>query len=176
MIYLLAIVFAAAVYVDHLRRFDHETKILSHRYRLYEIRDYLRTAAMRGEVDSRHWVFQYLDSTIAKTIVNLPRLNIWQSLVGVWAYRNDEQMQRRARHLELELSKPQNAFYERAYTLYFAELMLFLFDRHISLRAVLRSVAATLALSEQFKRTAKRAVKVQTESPEASTLSDVCPV
>src|SRR5881227_3473474 len=102
MIYLLMSALLVAYLLDRLHALRISGKVIRHRYRLYEIRDSLREAAMTGRVDPHHWIFQYLDSSIAKTIGQFPGISLWQSL-SVWlTYRRDSRVEDAAQQLSRE--------------------------------------------------------------------------
>lgn len=75
MAYLVLIVLVASITVDRLHRTHIQNRTLASKYRLFEIRDYLRESASRGEVNPKNWVFQFLDSSISKTISRINDLN-----------------------------------------------------------------------------------------------------
>jgi len=163
MLYLLISVLLVAYLLDCLHALRISDKAIRHRYRLYEIRDSLREAAMIGRVDPHHWVFQYLDSSIAKTIDQLPRISLWQSL-GVWlTYRRDDRVEAAAQQLNRELQKEENTFYGKIYVLYGATIITYLMDRHILFRWAMRNWA---------KRGLQAAARVQRVAPATSTLME----
>lgn len=163
MIYLLMSVMLVVYLLDCLHALRISDKALRHRYRLYELRDALREAAMTGRINPRSWVFQYLDSSIAKTIDQLPRISLWQSL-GVWlTYRKDSRVEAAAESLNQELEKKENNFYRQMYVLYGATIITYLMDRHIVLR---------LALRNRVRRSLQAAARVQRIAPATSTLME----
>lgn len=118
---------------------------------------------MTGRVDPRHWIFQYLDSSIAKTIDQLPGISLWQSL-GVWlTYRRDSRVEAAAQQLNRELQKEENTFYGKVYVLYGATIITYLMDRHILFRWAMRNWA---------KRGLQAAARVQRVAPATSTLME----
>lgn len=163
MIYLLMSVVLVAYLLDCLHALRISDKATRHRYRLYEIRDALREAAITGRINPRSWVFQYLDSSIAKTIDQLPRISLWQSL-GVWlTYRKDLRVEEAAESLNRELQKEENDFYRQVYVLYGATIITHLMDRHLVFR---------LAMRNRAKRSLQAAARVQRVAPATSTLME----
>src|SRR6266700_1881085 len=82
--------------------------VRQHQDRLFALRDSLREQAVRKPSIARNWVFQYLDSTIAKSISLLPKLSIWHALALMIAHRNDSGLERLVKQLNHEYDKPQN--------------------------------------------------------------------
>jgi hypothetical protein len=163
MIYLLMSVVLVAYLLDCLHALRISDKAIRHRYRLYELRDALREAAITGRINPRSWVFQYLDSSISKTIDQLPRISLWQSL-GVWlTYRRDPRVEEAAESLNEELQREENNFYRQMYVLYGAMIITYLMDRHIVLR---------LALRNGVQRSLQAAARVQRVAPATSTLME----
>jgi hypothetical protein len=157
----LAILYA----LDRLHSLRREGQILDYRYQLYEIRDHIREAAMKGEVDCRNWVFMYLDSSLVKTIDALPRISLWQTLVTYIAHRKDEHLKEAARHLERELNKPANKFLRDAYTLYVAAMIMYLMERHALYSLIAKNLLRAVS-------SLQRAGKLQTQARSTSTLVD----
>lgn len=163
MLYLILSILLVACLLDCLRLLRISDKAVRHQYRLYEIRDYLREAAMTGQVDPRDWVFQYLDSSIAKTIDQLSGISLWQSL-GLWlVYGRDVRVAAASRNLALELSKEENGLYRDVYTLYGATITTYLMDRHLLFRLLMLNV---------LRKSLQAAARVQRETPATSTLLD----
>jgi|HubBroStandDraft_6_1064221.scaffolds.fasta_scaffold52555_7 hypothetical protein len=146
-----------------------------HAFRLYALRDELRAAVIDGRVRSSNWVFQYLDSSIAKTIAALPSFTIWSLLYIAVTYRGDRRIKRAAAHLARELEKPENACLADLHTRHIDILGEFLLARHFVLRLVVASLEGLLEsirAGQRLLRLWQRALELSTETPETSTLAD----
>ena len=165
-------------YYDTLRKLALNTKTLKCRYLLYALRDELREQVIARKVNSQNWVFQYLDSSLAKTISALGEVTIWHAFALYRMHRNDPRVTRAIQQLHNELQKPQNAPLEQIYKSYQKILGNYLLRRHpISLGIVLSNWLTYLLITEylreevaRLKAAWRRAVKMFTEVPETSTL------
>jgi hypothetical protein len=124
---------ALAIFFDYIVRIHTSTIVRRHQFRLYAVRDELRAAAIRGEIDPRNWVYQYLDSSIAKTITHLGRVTIWL-LLSTYLRARKSQYQAAHQQLVRELEKPQHSVLKQFQKRYEWELLRFLLERHLSLR------------------------------------------
>lgn len=165
MLFLLLSVILMVFLLDRLHSLRIADKALRHQYRLYSVRDALREAAMNGDVNPRSWVFQYLDSSIAKTIDHLPEVSLWQALALWLAYRHDTEIMEAEKQLARELQKPGNEFFREIHIFYQAMVISYLMDRHI----IFRMFVANLLL---LRRGVQAAARVQTKAPSTSTLME----
>ena len=74
---LLALGFLFCLLLEGVRRQKKEVLVLKYKYQFFALRDELREYAIENPEIAKNWVFQYLDSTIAKTIKLLPKLSLW---------------------------------------------------------------------------------------------------
>lgn len=165
MLYTILLTLLLIYSLDRLHSSRVENQVLRFQYRLYEIRDHLREAAMKGEVDCQNWVFQYLDSSIAKTIDILPQVSLWQGLALWYTYRNDPKTQAAVEHLDKALKKPENKFLGKIYHLYAGILILYLWERHFVYSFTLVKLAKAVT-------SLQKAGQSQVHSPGTSTLVD----
>ena len=168
-----AVAFVLLLFMESARRQHRETLALQYRYALFAIRDDLREQAMKHPEVATNWVFQYLDSTIAKSISLLPALSIWQLLGLFMTHRNDDSVEKLRAKLEFEYKKPQNLQFKKVEEKLMATIGEFLIDRHIL--ALVLSVSALVlpfALVQGIQKIRRRSLELVVESPETSTLSD----
>lgn len=159
----------ALEYLFLLRR---NSVVLQHQFRLYALRDELRGAVMRGEVQANNWVFQYLDSSLAKTINALPSVSFWRvgSMVLFSSY--EPKLKIRLDHLFGELKKQENEALTKIYLHYLAEIGFFLSKRHGTLWVMVSSVFRLLKLGKWLKEKFRLAKEILTAAPETSTLPE----
>ena len=167
--------FFAAVLLDRLFRFKTASIVLKHQFRLYALRDSLRESAMHGKVKPSNWVFQYLDSSIAKSIRVLPHLSLWRVMVMMFIHRpNKERLRVAQEHLHRELKKPENQELMKIYLHYMAEFGFFLFTRHSTISTPGRSIFRAIKAGQYLKAQWRKAKEFLTEAPETSTLPEFC--
>lgn len=168
MIFLLIFALFAAALLQRARQEYQAGIVERHAFALFALRDELREAGSSGALRANHWLFAYLDSSIARSIAVLPAVNVWTLMTLVATKRRDERLQRSVRQLTLELQKPCNAGFNEIHERYFQELADYLLDRHLVVRAVVKSLEAV----ESIHRRWQNAVELFTEAPETSTLPD----
>ncbi len=165
MLYLILSILLLVFLFDRLHSLRIADKALRHQYQLYAVRDGLREAAMTGHVNARNWVFQYLDSSIAKTIDRLPEVSMWQALALWLAYRHNSEIREADKHLRRELEKPENEIFKDAFVFYQAILISYLMDRHLVFRLFIKGL-----LLRRGIQAVQAAARVQTRAPTTSTL------
>jgi hypothetical protein len=168
-------VLASVALLDRVHADQDLEKAEKHIFRLYALRDELREAVMDGRVRCTNWVFQYLDSSIAKSIAALPTFTIWSLVYVAATYRGDERIKRAAYHLGRELEKQENACLANVHTRYIDVVGEYLLARHAILRlvvAALKSLLVSIFAAQRLLRMWQRALELSTEAPETSTLSD----
>jgi hypothetical protein len=153
----------------------HAHLVQKHSFHLYALRDELREAAIDGRARSSNWVFEYLDSSIAKTIAALPTLTVWALLYFTVAYHGDARIRSAVQHLDRALEKPENACLAVVHEKYVEAIGDFLVGRHVSVRAILWLIPwlfASIRIAQRLQRSWQRALQLSTEVPETSTLSE----
>jgi len=166
---------AGLAMLQYLRTLDRETTVLRNRFRLYALRDDLRECVMDGRISANNWVFQYLDSSIAKTIDFLGNLTLWTAVANVEKHRHDERLARASFHLENELKKTENECLSGVRDGYVESLMTFFKERHPTMELLSWNVFVVMVIGAVVLRKLRTLVVLQTESPETSTLEDFVP-
>ena len=78
---------------------------LKFKYRLYELRDELRTLAINQEVDCDNWLFEYFDRSLSKAISQHYHITLfWLASLG-YKYRNDKDLHELSRIITSEFKK-----------------------------------------------------------------------
>lgn len=163
---------AAFIALDKAHRMDIDSTIREHQFRLYMLRDELREAAMKKQIDPKNWIFLYLDSSLAKTISVLGRITVWHVLLTGLTSQKDESARRAVVQLQTELSKPANATFRDFHNKYVSEVGLFLVDRHKALKITLFNLLAVIRVGQYLHRQGKRLLEYQMATRETSTLRD----
>ena len=163
------------IFLDRLRRVHVDTVVRKHQFALYALRDELREATLQGKIDPRNWVFQYLDSSIVKTISYLKNVNLWRLLFVALTYRRDPRFLIARKNLQRELEKPSNQFLADIHDKYAFVLVGFMISRHTSLKVFLINLFAAIKTRQYLKRKFDRLIEFLTDLPETSTLADHFP-
>lgn len=169
-VFLLMILFL----LDRLHCLRVSTTVFRYQCRLFEVRDHLREGVTGGQVNPSHWVFQYLDSTLVKTIDSLDRLTLWR-VVSIALSSSEPGARKALKALDAELSKAGNEYVRKAYSMYQGLLVLYLIDRHPVLGFLGRCVfhIANFGLYVQAKF--QQAANITASAHETSTLAEFAP-
>lgn len=73
------------------RNLYHRRLITKHRYKLYAVRDGLRRVVIEGQAKKDSWIFNYLDSSISKSIQYLDCLNLYTLISLAYKLRNSDE-------------------------------------------------------------------------------------
>ncbi len=163
------------IFLDRLRRMRVDTIVRQHQFALYALRDDLREAVLKGEIDPKNWVFQYLDSSIVKTIRYLKNINLWRLLFVAATYRRNRRFLAAREYLQHELEKPSNKFLADIRKKYIYALGYFFINRHPTLKISLLNLFAAIETAQYLKRKWDRLMELLTEVPETSTLEEHVP-
>lgn len=146
-----------------------ETKVLKYSNCLYALRDELRERVIQGDINKNDWVFDYLDSSITKTITQLSKISFYTLLIIYLIRNRDPYFNKAQKHLERALKKPGKAPIKNIHDRYVKILDNYILDKHlISLTSLPFSIWLTT------KGIYKNLTKQATEYPEFSTLYDYC--
>ena len=156
--------------LDRMFRLRQSNVILKHRFKLYALRDALRESAVRGDIKSSNWVFQYLDSSIAKSIDVLPRVSIWRAAVMTVFKRKDAKHAILVDHLWRELAKPENTQLKKVFLHYVAETGYFIACRHDTVYFFVSTLFRMIKCSKWLNSKYKVIKYAVTTAPETSTL------
>jgi hypothetical protein len=160
-----------AMYSD-LRAERRRTFLTERRYKLYALRDELRTRAVSHPEFGKGWLFEYLDSTIAKAIVLLPYFSVWRlAFIDV---SHHEQLKQLNEKLEIERARPYNRGLESIVQEFANQINKFLFHRHWLLSKIAKAISATSSLVRvRLIAWKQRSVATALVAPETSTLCQV---
>jgi hypothetical protein len=165
--------FVLLLFLESARRQHREALALQYQYALFAIRDDLREHAMKDPAVAKNWVFQYLDSTIAKSLSLLPDLSVWQLLGLFMTHRNDRATETLRARLEFEYKKPRNHIFREVEEKLIKTMGEYLVERHIL--ALFLSVSALVlpvTIVRAMRAIERRSLELVVESPETSTLCD----
>ncbi len=173
---LIALAFAFILILESTRRQRKEVLVQDYQYRLFALRDQLRECAIKDQSMAKNWVFQYLDSTIAKSIRLMPRLSIWLMLGLLITYRNDKKIERLGMHLQHEFEKPQNAELRKIEASFTDILSHYIVSRHILMLLISAIVVfLPVRIANAIARLQERSLELIVEAPETSTLGKFAP-
>ena len=128
---LLVIAFYVFIYMyEGAKKAKLETLQQDYRYRLFALRDHLRESAIDGKLDKDSWVFDYLDTSITKTINLLPRLTVWVFALVFNRNRDKPDFKKVKEILIEELRKPENRNMKLIHKGFIVTLDSYLKERH----------------------------------------------
>jgi hypothetical protein len=174
MIYAAIYLLLLLVVLDRVHSLSLSTDVFRYQCRLFEIRDNLREGVVNGSVDPSHWVFHYLDSTIVKTIDSLGSLTLWR-IIGLALSGVDSTTIRAQEALTVELDKSGNEYVKKVYTMYNSMVTLYLIERSVAIKTILRCLLGVVDLREHAQRQVRKIVCITTTAAETSTLAEFAP-
>jgi len=152
-----------------LRASSLECLKLRTRFRLFSLRDRLRSAAIAGEIPYSE-LFDYLDTTFTLTIDCLDRINVWEGTALIIYYRNDQELRAAHKWANIEFDRKENRKFSQFYKEYGTEIADFLRARHASIRTGFRVLKAIDVAFSSIARFRSEIVDIFGRAPETSTL------
>ncbi len=143
-----------------------ESLRLDVRFKLFALRDELRSAAVSGDVPKNRW-FDYLDTSITKSIDVLPHLNVWEALALMYSYANDESVLDAQLELGKALEQEENQGLKKIYGMYLRYMVDLLVDRHKTSGSVVMGLAQMMG---RVLNLTQKLAAILTSAPETSTL------
>ena len=154
-------------------RYKHHAYVaMRFKYTLYNLRDRLRMLAIHGILSTDHWAFDYLDSTLSKSISKHKFLTLFSLVFLHRKYKDDKNLFQLSEQLELEFDKcPQLKEIQKEYTAAIAE---YITEQHfvsyyVFIRPILAVVFGTKMLMNKISQYSNSALIY----PETSISSDL---
>ena len=144
------------------------------RFGLFEIRDVLRDAAIDEEISYSKW-FDYMDTTLTRTLDRVEAVNPWMAAGFALTHRNDPAVKDGLHELKEALQRPENKKIARVYAMYTEFLMKFL---KVRFPISWPLVAITFAMfikdrnSDSVQEEERKLAPVFSVSPATSTFSE----
>lgn len=140
-----------------VRRGRTDMLIQGTRFRLFEIRDILREAAINAHVSAENPLFKYLDTSLSKTARNVSEINVTGFLkrfaAGEIRFRMGDEHVQALNRLHDDLQKPGNEKFAEVHRMYSECLGDFIAHRHpILLRVLIRGLFFVLEKNEDRPR------------------------
>lgn len=129
-----------ALIVLAIWRKKHQEKVrLQFVYSLYHLRDDLRRAAIKGEVDKNSWLFEYYDNTFSKMIKESYYITLMRVILGIIKNEDNEEWKMQRRELESQIS--QNIYYSNIQTKYTKIVKNYIIEQHkVSLISIIAPI------------------------------------
>lgn len=145
-----------------------------YRYKLFQLRDKLRQHAIDGKVNPHKSSFNYLDTTISKTVSELEYTNLYTIILLNIYHKNDLKSSQSARtQLQKEINN--NSGLKEIEEIYISLIKDYLIKRHfvirISLLMGIFSLLLTLGFIRKIKKFFKRTIDGVLYYPETSTIT-----
>ena len=144
------------------------------KYRLFELRDKLRDNVIKGNINKNNWAFDYIDSSISKSINGLDGLNLWRAILLFSLHRKDERLNEFRANFNKQLEKNNNL--SLIYTEYGQLITRYILSKHgltftISAMGLLPVIMSAFMIKQSINM-ANKAVKELRNFPETSTSND----
>lgn len=140
------------------------------RFDLFALRDELRAAAITGEAPLNQW-FEYLDTTLTKSIDNIESLNLWEAMALLIAHGRDASIQRAYDRLLAALRQPENRKLAEIHGKLVSVHGQFLASRHRGPMVTIVGLAKLAVSTDRLiDRCRDRIERILASAPETSTL------
>jgi hypothetical protein len=159
--------FIAFLYAQYAFRInqDYDTK-----FKLFVLRDELRTLAIAKQICPKDRLFKYIDSSLSKSICHISLINLWQMLILYISNRRRQEYKVISNELFDELILPKNKIYQQFYEKFGRILFDHLKGQHYIIRFALISMINSIHLVGVFISVINRIVKLYPTFKESSTL------
>lgn len=150
------------------------------KFQLFALRDELRNAAIAGEVPYNN-LFDYMDTTLTRTIESLDDVNPWYAVGYLWHHKNDPTFRQAQGKLKEAFRRSENKNIADVYNKYIQELFQFLKRRHPLSLPVAAIVFAMLypetksTLHDSIEQEEQNLAPVFSITPQTSTFWEYSP-
>jgi hypothetical protein len=144
------------------------------RFGLFEIRDVLRDAAINEEISYSKW-FDYMDTTLTRTLDSVEAVNPWMAVGYTLIHRNDPAVKDGLQELKEVLRRPENRKIARVYAMYTECISKYLkarFPVSWPLAAIIFAITDREESSDSVQEEERKLAPVFSVSPETSTFSE----
>ena len=175
MIFALLSVLMSISVIDRCTRMARvERLILSSRFKLFNLRDLLRRAAIDRTIDPGSWLFDYLDTSLTRSASRIASLNLFE-IAYIATCVGDEGITTRMRSLNLELNRKGNSRFRSIQEGFQKCILEFLAERHRAFGISARSVTGALQSGQAaWQKWKKRSAVAVISNPKMSTLHSYC--
>lgn len=139
---------------------------------LYRLRDRLRTEAIEGKIKANDWFFDYMDSSICKTIEEVSSLNIFSIILLYLKNRKNERIISFRRKVNESLNKNQDA--KKLYAEYGLITLNYIIKKHYIIKIIvylLHNIIESVSFLSKGVKSAYSMVEGVRSYPETSTVS-----
>jgi hypothetical protein len=135
---------------------------------LYKLRDKLRQKAYEGSIEKNQWMFDYLDSSISKTICNLPFINLWNVILLLQLHKNNKDNLHDFKH-HLELAYKKNKEFKNLHQEFSQIILNHIIHSHIIIIALFIISHLTIKWLKNINKFLYKTIDGVTDLPENST-------
>ncbi|MCJ7633352.1 hypothetical protein MUP77_13315 [Candidatus Bathyarchaeota archaeon] len=175
MLIIILATFVLLFLLDSALKMETKTIEVLYRFRLYALRDKLREEAMQRVIDPADWVFDFLDSSIAKSISIISQFSLYKLLVVYFVHKNDPRFESARKHLEVELNKPEKLPLKQIRDEFASIMADYLLDKHRELKPLLSLAHMSVYLWTRLKGMWDKVAEQVPAYPETSTIEHFSP-
>lgn len=150
-----------------------ERLTLKYKYKFFALRDKLRQSVIDGRIDKNDWVFDYIDTSISRTVSELDNLNLYSSVMLMKYHKNDAFI--KAFRIQLQESLKRNHVLTALFEEYGSISSAYIIEKHILLKLLLifgiKSVTSTFRWLQKVTRYFNRVALSLRFWPETSSIS-----
>ena len=158
------------VLFDTVRQSRRELLVKKYAYKLFRLRDELRELVLKRQVEKSNWIFNYLDSSITRSVSVLPKLNPVYFFSTITIQGRNEEFRYVQKQLENELKQPGNMQLKKIRESFADLLGAYLRERHLLLRLFIDLASWIRRIFENLWKYWRDMLRMGTETSETSTL------
>jgi len=145
---------------------------LEYRFKLYKLRDKLRWLAINEKIDKNNWVFDYMDTSISKTISIMDNMNLVFLLVIAIKNRNRKELVEFNKSVNVVVDK--NKYLSEIFFEYGNLNIEFLMKKHYWITLIIGSIGASVGAFNWAKNKFEFSALSIRVYPETSTSNSFC--
>ena len=145
---------------------------LEYRFKLYRLRDQLRYFAIDGKIDKSNWVFNYMDTSISKTISIMDNMNLVFLIVIIIKNRNRKDLIEFNKSIETQVKLNKHLY--DVYLEYGRLNIEFLMKKHYWIAFIAKSIGRSINAFGKIRNKFEFFASSIRVYPETSTSNSFC--
>ena len=161
-------------FLQKIYKIAFETKLDKYHFELFALRDEIRQQAIEGDVDASNWLYNYIESSIAKTCDVLKDLSIYKITLLYLLNRHNKEFQERYELMTTEMNQHHNKQLKMYWRRYREIVGLYMLNKHSELILVRHIPFLSTCTMKNVRKYWKNIQNFTMTSDEVTTLPEFC--